>query len=402
MKKIIAKGMDVSYSQGKINWNKVKASGMIDFAIIRAGYGKELSQIDSQFENNYKGCKDNGISVGAYWYSYAKTPEDAKKEAQTCLKILSGKQFEYPVAFDIEESDILNNRDVNGICEAFCSEIEKGGYFAAIYSFKSAFEYQINSTIKNKYSTFLSHVDVQETNYQGAFDIWQYSWKGVVPGITGDVDLDYSYKDFPTAIKNSGMNGFKANSGSNSNVIPNKNSIHEFAPADNIQIFPHFNCNEFKCKCGDEHSYYIDFDLLKGLESLRDQLNCNSIVITSGYRCSAHDKNVGGTGSGFHTKGQAADIICYDTNRNVISAKEVCCAAQDLGFMGIANIDKDYTVTHLDMGNRKWYGDEFTGENNISDFHSYFQQSNSKVEDDNQNVLKDILSHVAAIDSKLK
>ena len=206
---IVAKGIDVSKHQGVINWEKVKASGQVDFAILRAGFGKESSQIDVQFERNYSECKRLGIPCGAYWYSYAKTAAEAGQEAAVCLSALAGKQFEYPIAFDIEEKDSLQNADA--LCKAFCDAVEAAGYYAAIYTFKSALESNISAAIKNRYDIFLSHVGVQQTTYAGAYGLWQYSWTGSLPGISGDVDLDYAYIDYPSIIKNAGLNGFAKN-----------------------------------------------------------------------------------------------------------------------------------------------------------------------------------------------
>ena len=189
-------GMDVSYAQGSINWEQVKASKKIEFAILRAGYGRETSQVDTQFERNYAACKRLGIPVGVYWYSYATTAAEAEQEAKVCLQTIRGKQFEYPVAFDIEEARSLPQADA--LCTAFCNALEKQGYYAAIYTFKSALENNIRAAIKSRYDIFLSHVG----------GLWQYSWTGRIPGISGDVDLDYAYKDYPTMIQNAGLNGF--------------------------------------------------------------------------------------------------------------------------------------------------------------------------------------------------
>lgn len=206
---IVAKGIDVSKHQGVINWEKVKASGQVDFAILRAGFGKESSQIDVQFERNYSECKRLGIPCGAYWYSYAKTAAEAEQEAAVCLSALAGKQFEYPIAFDIEEKASLQNADA--LCQAFCSALESAGYYVAIYTFKSALESCIGDNVKNRYDVFLSHVDVSKSSYTGNYGLWQYSWKGSVSGIVGDVDLDYAYQDYPAIIKAAGLNGFSKN-----------------------------------------------------------------------------------------------------------------------------------------------------------------------------------------------
>lgn len=203
---IFARGIDVSEHQGVIDWDKVKVSGMVDFVILRAGYGKETSQVDRQFERNYSECKRLGIPCGAYWYTYAVTADEAKQEATVCLKTIANKQFEYPVAFDIEEQASLVN--ASELCETFCSELEKNGYYTAVYSFKNAFENNIGSEIKNKYDIFLSHVNVEKSDYTDSYGLWQYSWAGRIDGITSDIDLDYAYKDYPEIIKSAGLNGF--------------------------------------------------------------------------------------------------------------------------------------------------------------------------------------------------
>ena len=204
--KNILKGIDVSYAQGMIDWEKVKASGLVDFAILRAGYGKETTQVDTQFERNYAACKQLGIPVGAYWYSYATTAAEAEQEAKVCLQTIRGKQFEYPVAFDIEEERSLPQADA--ISTTFGTALENAGYYTAIYTFKSALESNFSAAVKNRYDIFLSHIGVQQTDYAGDYGLWQYSWTGCISGISGDVDLDYAYKDYPTMIQNAGLNGF--------------------------------------------------------------------------------------------------------------------------------------------------------------------------------------------------
>jgi len=86
----MTKGIDVSVHQGDIDWEKVK-SDSVEFAILRAGYGRDVSQKDAQFEKNYVGCKANAIPIGAYWYSYALSAQEAKKEAEACLKSIENK-----------------------------------------------------------------------------------------------------------------------------------------------------------------------------------------------------------------------------------------------------------------------------------------------------------------------
>ena len=141
---MIKYGIDVSEHQGKIIWKNVKS----DFAVIRAGYGRDISQKDKFFEENYNGCKENNIPCGAYWYSYAVTADEAGKEAAVCLETLKGKVFEYPIFFDIEEPRqlALGRKVCTEIAKAFLEKIEKAGCWAGIYSSKSYLETYIDES----------------------------------------------------------------------------------------------------------------------------------------------------------------------------------------------------------------------------------------------------------------
>ncbi len=157
--------------------------------------------------------------------------------------------------------------------------------------------------------------------------------------------------------------------------------VRSYKPTDSTLLTEHFRSSEFRCKCGGTHNTLISDDLVQKLERLRKSLNCSRIVVNSGYRCPSHDKAVGGTGGGQHTKGTAADIVCYDSGGAIISSKLVTCAAQDTGFSGIANIDEAYTATHVDTANRKWYGDETvtTSESITTDFYRHWSLEKSDV-----------------------
>ena len=196
------KGIDISKHQGNIDWSKVST----DFIIMRAGYRQVK---DPKFEEYYNGAKSRNIPIGAYWYTYATTPSGAIAEANACIQALSGKQFEYPIYFDAEEAALMNTgmQNVSACIQAFCDTIAKAGYYPGVYSFKSGLENTISSEIKSRYTIWVANVGVSSTTYKG-HDIWQYSWKGSIKGIKGDVDLDYCYKDFPSIIKSGGYNGY--------------------------------------------------------------------------------------------------------------------------------------------------------------------------------------------------
>ena len=142
---------------------------------------------------------------------------------------------------------------------------------------------------------------------------------------------------------------------------------------DSVQITPHFKSSEFQCKCGKAHDFDVYSELVDKLEQLYSALNCSEIRISSGYRCVEHDKAVGGSGTGQHTLGKAADVCCYGQDGKPISSKNVCCAAADLGFSGVARINDSYT--HIDVRTGHWFGDETKGNNYCipcSDFYEYF------------------------------
>ena len=159
-------------------------------------------------------------------------------------------------------------------------------------------------------------------------------------------------------------------------------AVNTYKNTDSTQLSAHFNVREFRCKCGGTHDILISSELIDKLEQLHAAFHCSKIIVTSGYRCPTHDKAVGGTGSGQHTKGTAADICCYAQDGSIISSKLVCCKAQDIGFTGIANIDSSYQYTHVDVRTSgKWYGDEVYGTGTVTDdFYSYYgvsKQDNS-------------------------
>lgn len=159
-------------------------------------------------------------------------------------------------------------------------------------------------------------------------------------------------------------------------------AVNTYKNTDSTQLSAHFNVREFRCKCGSTHDILISSELINKLEQLHAAFHCSKIIVTSGYRCPTHDKNVGGNGSGQHTKGTAADICCYAQDGSIISSKLVCCKAQDIGFTGIANIDSSYQYTHVDVRTGyPWYGDEVYGTGTVTDdFYSYYgvsKQDNS-------------------------
>lgn len=128
------KGIDISTWQKRLNYSNLKARG-IDFAIIRCGYGRESSQKDNMFEEHYASCKNVGMKVGTYLYSYSTSIENSEKEANNCLRFINGKTFDLPVYYDLEESSIAQygKNYVTEMAIRFCETIKKARIKATGY-----------------------------------------------------------------------------------------------------------------------------------------------------------------------------------------------------------------------------------------------------------------------------
>lgn len=197
---VAAKGIDVSRWQGDIEWEKVKDDG-IEFVMLGIGRYRSGQGIpDPLFEHNMQQALAQGIHVGVYLYSEAKNEEEAREEAKFVLEQIDGYKISYPVAFDIED-DIHRNmttKQRTDITIAFLEVIEKAGYYPMIYASESWFNSSMDLARLRKYDKWVAR--------WGSFvafeplSMWQYSSTGRVKGISGNVDLDYSYKDYAKII----------------------------------------------------------------------------------------------------------------------------------------------------------------------------------------------------------
>lgn len=201
-------GIDISCWQKGIDFDKIKAEG-VNFIIIRAAYS---TSADKCFEDFYKKAKARGIGVGAYVYSMAKNKAQAIEEANYLIKILSGKQLEYPVYIDVEDKTqrALSKAAVDEIVTAFCTTMEKAGYYAGFYTNSDWYMNRMNGA---KLAQRFTHWRAQwsKSEMKGV-DLWQFGGETnyirstKVAGQT--VDQNYCFKDFPTIIKNAKLNGF--------------------------------------------------------------------------------------------------------------------------------------------------------------------------------------------------
>lgn len=192
------KGIDVSHWQGDINWSAVKNDG-IEFALIRVGRSERV--LDEQYKKNISGATSVGIPAGVYYYSKAQSINEAILDAQFVIKNITGYKISYPVVIDIEDSSQtkLNRTQLGAIAKAFCDEIRAAGYTPMIYTNENWYKNYIDmnqlSNVKKwiaRYNYFCS-ADIPR-------DIWQCTSNGKVSGISGNVDINFSYTDFSKII----------------------------------------------------------------------------------------------------------------------------------------------------------------------------------------------------------
>lgn len=194
--------IDVSEHNGTINWEQVKPH--IDGAIIRCGYGMDIaSQDDKQWSRNAAECERLGIPYGVYLYSYATNADKARSEAQHVLRLIKGHKLSYPVYYDLEQAGIEGAAVANA--KIFGDIIEAAGYWCGVYYNRDWH----NRVIKGQLDRFTrwgagygTNNGQAQANYKPGFgeDIWQYSSVGSVTGVSGDVDVNKCYRDFPAEI----------------------------------------------------------------------------------------------------------------------------------------------------------------------------------------------------------
>lgn len=204
------KGLDVSEFQGTIDWAQVKAAGY-QFAMLRAGYG--FGTLDKQFQRNAAECNRIGLPIGAYWFCYAISPETARQEADGCLKAISAYRLDYPVCYDIEQASVdyaaqngvtITKELATQIVQNFCNRIENNGYYAMYYSNRNFLINYLPGDFSDRYALWYAYYNSQFDGTNSG--MWQYTNQGQIPGISGNVDLDTSFVDYPTVIKNAGLN----------------------------------------------------------------------------------------------------------------------------------------------------------------------------------------------------
>ena len=192
------RGIDVSKWNGNIDWAAVKNSG-IEYVIIRCGYrGSSQGALieDPKYAANIKGASAAGLKVGVYFFTQAVNEAEAVEEASMVLELVQNYKITYPIFLDVEGSggrgDKIDKATRTAVCKAFAETIQKAGYTAGIYANKTWFTNKIDASQLSAYKIWLAQYAAAPT-YTGRYDLWQYQSTGKVSGISGNVDMNWSY-----------------------------------------------------------------------------------------------------------------------------------------------------------------------------------------------------------------
>jgi GH25 family lysozyme M1 (1,4-beta-N-acetylmuramidase) len=197
--KIAVPGIDVSKWNKTIDWNKVAKSG-VKFVIIRCGYrGSKTGALveDPYFVQNIEGAKAAGLEVGLYFFTQAVDEKEAVEEASACLTLLGDRELDLPIFIDTEGSggraDSIDNATRTAVCQAFCKTIQDAGFDSGIYASRNWFYTKLNDASLMTYNRWLAEY-TKTPQYTGRFVMWQYTSKGSIDGIEGNVDLNLYFQ----------------------------------------------------------------------------------------------------------------------------------------------------------------------------------------------------------------
>ena len=202
--------MDVSRWQGRIDWDKVRASGKVDGVMLRVlGSKNGQPYRDPQFEQNYAACTARGIPVGGYYYTCAATSRQVDAELDALQAALTGKQFQLPIAIDVEDARLrsLSSSALAKRVAQATAEIERWGLYAMVYTYSNFADTALDMDALAAYDLWIA--DYRNKRPTRKHGMWQYTSKGTVPGVSGPVDLSHAYKDYPAIIKRAGLTHIK-------------------------------------------------------------------------------------------------------------------------------------------------------------------------------------------------
>ena len=205
--------LDVSCHNGIVDFTQVKKAGYTG-VILRAGFGKSITQKDKCFDTYYKDAKLAGLNVGAYWYSYSKTSSEALLEAKTFLQAIKDCQLELPCYYDIEDKTQipLSKTICTEMANTFCKYLEDNKCWAGVYSYDSFFGSNLDMSIQSRYAIWVARVDGRKPQFCKTYQGWQNSWVVKIPNHTCDFDSSIFTVDYSKLIKSKKLNGFENSS----------------------------------------------------------------------------------------------------------------------------------------------------------------------------------------------
>ena len=194
-------GIDISKHNGNIDWNAVKNSG-VQYVILRCGYRGSASGVlveDQKFKRNIQGATAAGLKVGIYFFSQAVNEVEAVEEASMTLSLIKNYRITYPVYIDVESAngraDGISKAARTSVINAFCQTIRNSGYTPGLYANKNWLTEKINTGALGGCKIWLAQY-VAAPTYGGRYEMWQYSSRGAIAGIKGNVDLNVSYMGY--------------------------------------------------------------------------------------------------------------------------------------------------------------------------------------------------------------
>lgn len=198
--------LDVSRWQGRIDWDKVKASGLISGVMIRAmGNKNGKPYLDPYFARNYAECARLGIPVGGYYYTCATTPQQTAAELAALRAALADKNFQLPIAVDAEDPKLrgLTPAKLSARVAEAAAQLEAWGLYAMVYTYTNFADTALDMAALAAYDLWIA--DYRGTRPTRKHGMWQYTSSGRVPGISGSVDLSHAYKDYAAIIQRAGL-----------------------------------------------------------------------------------------------------------------------------------------------------------------------------------------------------
>lgn len=336
-------GIDVSYHQGIIDWKEVKNSG-IEFAIIRAGFGR--TDVDQQFHANVLGCIANNIPFGVYWFIYGVNEDEATKNAELCNRTIAQYKdnitlgvwcdLEYDTDANARRRGVALTKDIRtNMVIAFNERMKQYGYDVGVYANPDYLNTKFNDL--SAYPLWLAKYSSNKGNYDCI--MWQYSSKGSVPGINGNVDMNHHYGEFKEE------NTVEI-SESDKIVIYGYSKTKEGS----VRLSDNFKVQEFACNDGSD-VVFVAPSLVEILQKIRSHF-AKPVIINSGYRTPSYNKKVDGATYSQHLYGTAADIRIKG-----VSPKDIASYAETLlPNSGGIGIYKNFVHVDVRKDKSRWNG----------------------------------------------